>query len=396
MTTSSGRLVARILVTVELVLASGSVVLARTDGNRLDVGQSLFTWGITLVFTISGYVIATRVPGNAIGWIFLAVGVSATLGMVASSYADYWVDTGVGASQVGQAAAVYASNSWVPFVLVPATFVLLLFPNGHLLSPRWRPVAWLAGLSMSSAFVAGLLTPGPLEDYPELDNAFGVDSPLVDPINGLSLLLTAVALLCSAASVVLRFRRSHGEGRQQLKWLALAGAVAAPTVVTMTALYDVVGEAVANATIMISIMAVPTAAAIAIARYRLYDIDVVIKRTLVYGLLTASLAAVYVGSVLLLQLALDGITQGSGLAVAASTLAVAGLFRPVRGGIQGAVDRRFFRSSFDAARTIESFGVRLRDEVDLAALSADLQAVVRETMRPAHVSLWLRTPEVHP
>jgi hypothetical protein len=153
---------------------------------------------------------------------------------------------------------------------------------------------------------------------------------------------------------------------------------------------QIVGEDAGFATLLFGLLIVAAAVAISILKYRLYDIDVVINRTLVYGSLTATLAGVYAGSVLLLQLALSGLTQGSGLAVAASTLAVAGLFRPVRGRIQKTVDRRFFRSRYDATRTLQAFGARLRDEVDLGELTADLQAVVTETLRPAHVSLWLR------
>ena len=206
----------------------------------------------------------------------------------------------------------------------------------------------------------------------------------------LAVLALVVGLIGSAASVVLRFRRARGEQRQQMKWIAYAGAVAAMSIVVMVPLYDVVGERVANATMMLSIIGLPVATAVAILRYRLYDIDVVINRTLVYGSLTATLAGVYAGSVLLLQLALSGLTEGSGLAVAASTLAVAALFRPVRGRIQQLVDRRFFRNRYDASQTLAAFGARLRDEVDLTALSTDLQAVVADTMRPDHVSLWLR------
>jgi hypothetical protein len=195
----------------------------------------------------------------------------------------------------------------------------------------------------------------------------------------------------SSISLVLRFRRSHGEQRQQIKWLALAGAVAVVTIVFGVSVYDVLGEKVADGLMMLSVMGLPVAAGIAILRYRLYDIDVVINRTLVYGALTAMLAAVYLVSVLLLQLLLESFTQGSGLAVAASTLATAALVRPARSRIQAVVDRRFFRRKYDAAQTLAVFGARLRDNVDLDAVQTDLRAVVAETMQPSHISLWTPT-----
>jgi hypothetical protein len=244
--------------------------------------------------------------------------------------------------------------------------------------------------------VAGVLHAGHMEDRPQLTNPYGVKSPLVDALQGLSWLLLVIAIVGSVTSLILRFRRAHGEQRQQMKWLAFAGAVAGTFVIVFTVLYDVVGEDVANAAIMLGVLSLPLAAGVAILRYRLYDIDVVINRTLVYGALTATLAAAYLGCVLLLQLLLGGITGDSSLAVAVSTLAVAALFRPARARIQDVVDRRFYRRKYDAAQTLERFGSQLRDEVDLGALRAELRSVVVETMQPAHVSVWLRPPAAGP
>jgi hypothetical protein len=363
---------------VVLFATVGSLELAQVDG---------FTTGIAVAFAAVGGLIASRIPGNAIGWIFLGVAVTTGLGGLSHGYADRWLAGGGGPDWLGKTAAAYGELSWIPFVLVPATFLLLLFPEGRLLSPRWRAVAWCAAAGIVLTFVGGGLQPGPIPDFPEVENPYGVDSPLVDALTGLGVLLVFVGIVGSALSLVLRFRRARSDQRQQIKWLALAGAVVAATVPIAFVGYETMGETAANVSIMASVLTLPAAAAVAILRHRLYDIDVVINRTLVYGALTATLAAWYLGSVLLLQLALS---PGSDLAIAGSTLAVAALFRPARARIQGAVDRRFYRSKYDAQRTLEAFTARLRDEVDLGALSAELCGVVGETVQPAHVSLWLR------
>jgi hypothetical protein len=375
-----------------LLVAAVEVLASLTTGINAGFGGDLFIWAIAVVFSLVGALIASRHPDNAIGWLFLWAGVAAGIGYVASWYADYWVEWRGGPALLGKTAAWYGNLSWVPWILVPSTFLLLLFPNGRLVSRRWRPVAWCAALGIAGTFVTQGLRAGRIEDYPQLTNPYGVDSSVVDPLEGLALLVLAIGIASSSASLIVRFRRARGEQRQQIKWLAFAGAVAALCVIVFTGLYDVVGENTANTAIMVGVLGLPVAAGVAILRYRLYDIDLVINRTLVYGALSATLGAAYLVSVLLLQLVLSGVAGGSGLAVAASTLAVAALFRPARARIQGAVDRRFYRRKYDAAQTLERFGEQLRDEVDLTSLSAELRAVVTETMQPAHVSVWLRAP----
>jgi MFS family permease len=391
MSARTSRRVARSLAALTLLLLVAAVVLSLATGIDVDVSDGVFIWSIAVVLAGVGLLIASREPGNAIGWLFLGAAVTAGIGTFCGAYADAWVDSEIGGPElVGRTAAWYESLSWIPWILVPTTFLLMLFPDGHLLSRRWRWIAWTAMLAIGGGFVAQGLAPGGLEDYPHVQNPYGVDSPLVDLLTGLTFLAMGVAIVGSSASLIVRFRRAHGELRQQIKWLAFAGCVAAVTVLIFLALYDVVGEAVANAAIMVSVLGLPVAAAIAILRYRLYDVDVVINRALVYFALTALLAGGYLGAVLLLQLVLSGVTEGSGLAVAASTLAVAAVFRPARARIQGAVDRRFYRRRYDAQRTLEAFSARLRDQLELAPLSGDLRGVVRETLQPAHVSLWLR------
>jgi MFS family permease len=370
------------------LLAVGLLVAGRWLSGVGDVGSDLFISAIAIVFSAVGVLVASRLPGNATGWLFIGVGVATGLGTLAGSYADAWVAGGYdGSRRLGETAAWYGTLSWIPFILVPCTFVLLLFPDGRLLSPRWRWVAWCAGAGVAGVFITTGLAPGPLEDQPQLDNPFGIDTPLLAPLTGLAVLLLVIGMAGSAASAVARFRHAHGERRQQMKWLALAGTVVAVTVPVATAGSDVLwGDTAVNIACMLAVLGLPIAAGIAILRHRLYDIDVVINRTLVYGGLTATLAAAYLALVLLIGLAIGR----SGLAVAVSTLAVAALFGPARARIQAGVDRRFYRRRYDATQTLEAFGGRLRDELDLEALAADLRGVVADTVQPAHVSLWLR------
>src|SRR5215207_8266068 len=391
----SGRISTRpawVLVALAVVLMVSGAVVSLAGGIGVDVGKGVIIWVITIVFAATGVLIASRHPANAIGWTFLGAAVAAGLASLAGSYAEYWVDGRHGSEWLGKTAAWYGELSWMPFILVPVTFLLLLFPDGRLLSRRWRLVAWCAGVGIAGNFVLEGLRPGPIPEYPQIRNPYGVESSVLEGLKALTVLALLIGILGSALSLILRFRRARGEQRLQMKWLAFAGAVAAVTVPLGTAAAFLVGE-IAFVPIELSVLGLPAATGVAILRHRLYDIDVVINRTLVYGALTATLALTYLGSVLLLQLALSGITEGSGLAVAASTLAVAALFRPARARIQEEVDRRFYRRKYDAQRTLERFGTHLRDEVDLDALGGELRAVVTQSMQPASISLWLSAPE---
>ncbi len=351
-------------------------------------GQGILSLALLVVFSAVGVLVVSRQPRNPIGWIFCAAALSGGLSTLAHGYARYWMD-GNGARPLGEAAAAYANAAWAPGVLVPATFLVLLFPDGRLLSRRWRWVARGAAVGITCLFLGELTQAGELDDFPGLENAYGIDHPLHEVIEGGSVLV-AVALIASPISLYLRLRRSVGQERQQIKWLVWAGALAGATVLTGSTLgYEYAGETVSNVTILLSILALPAATGVAILRYRLYDIDIVINRTLVYGALTIALGTTYLGLVLLAGLAVGQ----SDLAIAASTLAVAALFRPLRARIQAGVDRRFYRRRYDAVRTLEAFGGRLRDELDLEALGNDLRGVVRESVQPAHVSLWLQRRE---
>jgi MFS family permease len=280
-----------------------------------------------------------------------------------------------------------ANWAWVPAVVLVLVFVPLLFPSGRPPSPRWRLVAWAAAVGGVLLATGTAFRAGPLKNYDWVDNPLGAGwMPGWPSTVGLALWL--LASLAAIVSVAVRYRRSHGVEREQLKWFAAAAALLVVSFVLAATLTPVLGSDGdwQGSFIAVALLGVAVAVAIAILRHRLYDIDVVINRALVYGGLTATLGATYLGLVLLIGLAVGQ----SGFAVAVSTLVVAALFGPARARIQGAVDRRFYRRKYDAQRTLEAFAARLRDEVALEALDAELRGVVSSTMQPAHVSLWLR------
>jgi hypothetical protein len=386
------------LATLSVVLVVGGIALAQMTRSTAperpyyDPVDAVFALATVLTFSVVGAIIASRQPRNAIGWIFCGIGLVVSLNSLTGSYAEYQLAGGSASGRLPETAAWFSSWSWTLWLYVPTTFLLLLFPDGRLPSPRWRPVAWGAALGVIS-FVAGYaLEPGPLEEFPRITNPYGVDSPILDAIAVAGAILAGASMLASAVSLIVRMRRAGRVQRQQIKWLAYGGAVVVGAVF-VGGVIAIWFEEVGISLISIGLLGVPIFTGVAIARHRLYEIDVVINRTLVYGSLTATLALVYFGGVTATQgifRALTGQEQQPQLAIVVSTLVIAALFNPLRRRIQGFIDRRFYRRKYDAAKTLEAFSAKLRDETDLDALSEDLVGVVRETMQPAHVSLWLR------
>jgi len=350
---------------------------------------------LVLAFSTVGALIVARRPGNAIGWILCAAGLAIGATTLASGYAVFSL---AGPSELPgtEWAAWFAYWIWVPGVGPAMTFGLLLFPDGRLPSRRWRVVGWLAVVALATLAFGSAFTPGPLSDYPEVTNPLGLalleGSVLED--GGVGWVLLPASVVISALSIAVRYRRATGEERQQIKWFVFASVLLA---VGWSAQNVTSGSGGPQGTFsyllgITSLLGIPVAVGIAILRHRLYDIDHIINRTLVYGSLTALLVLVYLGGVVLLQQAFRALTgQESQLAVVASTLTIAALFNPLRRRIQTFIDRRFYRRKYNARKTLEAFSARLRDETDLGRLGDEMVGVVRETMQPTHVSLWLRS-----
>jgi len=376
--------------------------LVLTAANRFVENEiATFTVNLTvaaLAFSTVGALVAYGQPRNLIGWLLLGIGTLYATELFAGNYGVYTLLTNPG-SLPGEAVGAWLT-SWVwIFGGSLVLFVFLFFPDGKLPSPRWRPVAWLVLANTALAVAPFALDPGPLSEFSErvhVVNPVGIagSAGLLDLFSRVSFVLLIPISSALILAFFVRFRRAQGEERQQIKWVAYGVAVFALAVIVASAWPSLDGSLVGGALFLVGFLAIPSAMALAILKYRLYDIDVVINRTLVYTVLTTVLALLYFGSIALLQTVLIVITgQGSQLAVVASTLLIAALFNPVRHRIQGFIDRSFYRSKYDAAKTLEAFSASLREETDLTELNDHLLAVVRETMQPEHVSLWLRRTE---
>ena len=354
---------------------------------------------VAVTFPALGLLLAFRRPEHPIGWLFCATGFLGGLDHFCGEYAIYALLAQPGSLPAGQAAAWGSSWLWVPFSAL-LVFLALLFPDGRLPSRRWRPFAWLVGIVAVLGVTVAALLPVPICNVCPIENPLGIEglesvSDLVDAL--VEAFLYGVLGLVAVASLFLRFRRASGVERQQIKWLAYAASVVVLGAILAYGVYSTTGARwawwVGQSLLAVGFVGTPIAVGIAISRYRLYDIDALINRTLVYGLLTATLALVYFGGVAATEAIFRALTSQEGqpqLAIVVSTLVIAALFMPLRHRIQGFIDRRFYRRKYDARKTLEAFSAKLRDETDLDALSDDLVGVVKETMQPAYISLWLR------
>jgi hypothetical protein len=386
--TRSGALVIALVAFATACTATGLAILAISFGLALpdSWGFRGFPAIFAVTFTWVGAALAWRRQRNAIGWLLLAVGVTSAVQVVLSEYAIF----GTIGRPVPLPGAVFAAWVvawiWLSIVTLVAIFLPLLFPDGHLPSRRWGAVAWLGAISAAVSAVALAFSTGPLNNATYVDNPYGIFS-LDTSVDVIGIGGLGIAAIGAATSLFVRYHRSRGAERQQLKWLAFE-AIVLSVAIFVGSLGQ---EAKWPSILLIGALAVaPVMIGIAVLRYRLYDIDVLINRALVYGATTVGIAVSFLAGIVLLQSALRPLTSGSEIAVAVSTLASVALFQPLRGRVQSAVDRRFYRSRYDVARTLDDFSTRLRDQVALDAVRADLLDAVGETVQPAHASLWLR------
>jgi hypothetical protein len=384
--------VAMLLVALTGIIVARSPAAARYVQEN-ELGHLIFA----VLFSTIGALVTWHRPGSPIGWLFFLLGMLGAVALVGNSYAGFAVLDRAGALPGGSWVALGAT--WADRALiVPTVLLFLLFPDGHLPSRSWQPLLPPVVAALLLLGVVDLLRPDAIQDLlPGIPNPIGLEAtgPLLNAALAAFTLLTLASLGAAVVMLLLRLHRARGAERQQLKWfvyaasLVVAGFVLAPVLP--------LPDPWSYAPLLLALLFLPVAMGIAVLRYRLYDIDRLINRTLVYGVLTALLGLGYAGAVLILGQVFGGIGDNPpSWAVAGATLAVAALFQPARRRIQAVVDRRFNRRRYDMAQTVEAFSVRLRDELDLDALSAELLAVVDQTMQPSQSSLWLRPSTQEP
>ena len=407
MTDSTARALARalfalVVALLVVALTAGAVLIVQSATTFGELAPELILALGMVTFPVVGVLVATRQPRNAVGWILLGVGLAWQLAAVAGAYTA-WSTAHPETLPGAVYATVLTEVLWIPGLGPLGTFLILLFPDGRLPTPRWRWWARVCGASVSVATVGFVFLPGEISVGSGVLNPIGIDAlaPL-EPVVLAAVLSMPVCIAGCAVAAVRRFRRSLGVQRLQLKWLAAAAGVVSALYLVMMILgvaYDWSTDrtplwlTVLQNVSLGSFVLLPLAVGVAILKYRLYDIDRLINRALVYGTVSAVLVGVYVLGVVSAGAAMRAVTgseQGN-LAVAGSTLAVAALFRPFRARVQNFIDRRFYRAKYNAALTVEAFSARLRQETELATLSQELRDVVTQTVQPARVSVWIAT-----
>jgi hypothetical protein len=364
---------------ISLIAATAVLMIFGTGLDLMSL--SVLSISISIPFSIVGAIITSRQPRQIVGWLLWTIGSLNALERFLESYGDV---TLFGTKMAGfDTAHAIAERFWVPSAFLPVTLLPLLFPTGRLLSHRWRWIGWLAVASMLVIVIPTTIFLWIHRQEFVNNPQFHIPAP-IDTTFLIGLIGSLVAAIGSSISMIVRVRRSSGVERQQIKWF-FAG--------TTTAFAGLLGLILApwpDDLNSIAIMALPVTIGVAILRHDLYDIDHIINRTLVYTTLTVILGGADLILVVGIQHLFQPVISDSDLVVAGSTLVVAACVQPLRARIQSTVDRRFYRHKYDAARTVEAFSARLRDEIDLDALLAELGGVVQETMQPAHLSVWLR------
>ena len=368
--------------------------VALPDGN--DPGSMMVWTGSFAIVPLIGGLIAVRQPRNPYGWIWLAFGSAFIWMNFSQAYSIYGFIVAPGSLPLVEPMLLMGGLSWIiGFSMLP--LLLLLFPTGHLPSSRWRFVVWLVAVALSCSVVVGWAMPGqsgmaPIDNPYALEGEPGQAAVVVVEI---AVFTVFAAILLGALSLALRYRAASGVVRQQLKWFALGAVFFAVFLISdffieLPGIWESVKE-------MISFTVLPLAVGVAILRYRLYDIDIIIRKTLLYGALTLLLALAYFGSVVVLQSLFTAVSgQQSAVALVLSTLLIAALFNPLRGRVKELIDRRFYRRKYDAQQVLAQFAKTARDEVDMDTLTAELLKVVQETMQPARASVWLRQINMSP